>query len=135
MQIKPSCKCDYCGEGATLVTGLVIYPHRPDLYHLRFWKCDCRNAYVGCHAKGAKIGNGVVSDGTAPLGRLADSELRAWKSKAHAAFDPLWKGGELSRSKAYEFLSQKMGIDKDQCHIGQFDVEACKKVVEIMSKR
>jgi hypothetical protein len=35
---------------------------------------------VGCH-KGT----------TKPLGRLADAELREWKKRAHAAFDPVWQ--------------------------------------------
>ena len=48
---------------------------------------------------------------------------------AHAAFDPLWKSGQMSRSKAYSLLAQKMGLPKSETHIGMFDVEQCEAVV------
>jgi hypothetical protein len=79
--------------------------------------CD---AWVGTHKN---------SPTHAPLGRLANAELRAAKRAAHAAFDPLWKGGQMSRSKAYALLAQKMGIDPKDSHIGMFDVEQCKTVI------
>lgn len=68
--------CDYCGDAAKLVTGKAIYPHRPDLFRLHFWQCEPCGAYVGCHKK--EGGNG---DGTKPLGRIANAELRAAKTR------------------------------------------------------
>lgn len=41
--------CDYCGNKAAQVTGRKIYPHRPDLFSLRFWHCEPCKAWVGCH--------------------------------------------------------------------------------------
>ena len=114
-------KCDYCNTATRLAKGNEIYQHRPDLSSLNFYLCDSCGAYVGCHKNG---------DGKRPLGRVANAELRKAKSKAHAAFDPLWKSGSMSRGKAYAELAQSMGIYKDQCHIGMFDVEQCKHVVE-----
>lgn len=39
-------KCDYCNGDAWLVSGVVIYPHRPDLHGLKFYYCaDCRVAH------------------------------------------------------------------------------------------
>lgn len=122
--------CDYCGGSAELVTGSDIYPHRPDLTALRFWRCAPCGAYVGCH----KAGNGY-GDGTRPLGRLANAELRAAKSAAHAAFDPLWKSGRMRRGDAYRWLSDKLGIPQAQTHIGEFDVETCRRVVAACSAR
>lgn len=129
-----SCTCPYCNKPAELVTGTAIYPHRPDLSSLRFWRCEPCGAYVGCHKKGAYFYVGaakVVSDGTLPLGCLANAELRSWKSKAHAAFDPLWKTNGLGRSAAYAWLANKMGLHKSACHIGEFTVEQCKEVVRL----
>jgi hypothetical protein len=65
-----------------------------------------------------------------PLGRLANAELRAAKKRAHAAFDPLWKSGHMKRGSAYAWLSDTLGIDKKDAHIGMFDVERCNAVVE-----
>ncbi|EJB2979362.1 hypothetical protein ABXH80_004086 [Salmonella enterica] len=113
--------CDYCGKTASLVYGSAIYPHRPDLYSLNFWMCSPCNAWVGCHKN---------SDGK-PLGRLANSSLRAMKSSAHRAFDPLWKTGRMSRKDAYLWLSKKLGIKFSECHIGMFDEDMCEKVVEL----
>lgn len=122
--------CDYCGRAAELVAGDDIYPHRPDLKALRFWRCVPCGAYVGCH----KAGNGY-GDGTRPLGRLANAELRAAKSAAHAAFDPLWKSRQMRRSDAYRWLSDALGIPANRTHIGEFDVETCRRVVAVCSER
>lgn len=125
-----SCTCQYCKQPAKLVTGEVIYPHRPDLASLNFWLCAPCGAYVGCHKKGAKSGR-TVSDGTLPLGRLANAELRRLKSLAHGVFDPLWKDGGMHRKAAYSWLASKMGLQPGDCHIGDFSVEQCQQVIRI----
>ena len=43
----------------------------------------------------------------------------------------MWKGGAIHRRTAYDWLSRRMGLPMDQTHIGMFDVEQCKRVVEI----
>lgn len=118
--------CPYCNGTPALVGGEVIYPHRPDLWSKRFWSCAPCGAYVGCHP------GGIV-----PMGRLANKELRDAKMAAHAAFDPLWKSnGATNRAKgrkdAYAWLAAQMGIGRKRCHIGEFDVEQCRRVVEIV---
>jgi hypothetical protein len=126
-------KCDYCQRPAKLVSGLVVYPHRRDLADKMFYLCVPCDAYVGCH-----MGT------TFPFGRLANAELRKAKTAAHAAFDPIWqyrlsvkrktdksytKGH--ARGGRYKKLGELMGIPGENCHIGMFDVEQCKKAVEI----
>lgn len=123
--------CPYCDKPATLVTGLSVYPHRPDLGGLWFWLCRPCDAYVGCHRKGTWLGRGgQTSDGTLPLGRLANATLRRLKSEAHQAFDPLWRGHGMTRAAAYKWLAHKIGMHKDKCHIGMMDEEQCKRVIE-----
>lgn len=112
--------CDYCGNAAELVTGAVIYPHRPDLSERRFYRCAPCDAYVGTHRD---------SKNAAPLGRLANAELRAAKKRAHAAFDPLWQSGRMTRKEAYCALSRELGIRFRDCHIGMFDVTRCAEVI------
>lgn len=113
-------KCAYCGNEAEYVTGEDIYPHRKDLYDKKFWRCEPCDAYVGCHATTGK-----------PLGRLANAELRRRKSMAHQKFDPLWRNGGMSRSKAYNWLSNQLRISPDKCHIGMFDIDMCDRVIEV----
>ena len=112
--------CPYCGQEAKLVGGLDVYPHRPDLAEKKLYQCAPCDAYVGCHP-----------GTTNPLGRLANAELRKAKMAAHAAFDPTWKDGKKKRGSAYAWLSDRLGVDKKDCHIGMFDVETCRRVVEV----
>lgn len=113
--------CDYCGNPSSLVSGKEIYPHRQDLSSLQFWLCAPCKAWVGCHKRSKAV----------PLGRLANSQLRVAKSRAHAAFDPIWKSGKKSRRGAYEWLSKRLDIAFKDCHIGMFDIETCDRVFKV----
>jgi hypothetical protein len=120
--------CPYCDQPAWLVPGIVIYPRRPDLAHKQFWRCKPCDAWVGCHPGTER-----------PLGRLANAELRAAKQAAHAAFDPMWKAKMRrdgcskgrARGAGYKWLAEQLGIEKKRCHIGMFDVDHCRRVVQI----
>ena len=109
--------CPYCHGPAQQASGLDIYPNRPDLHLHRFYRCKPCDAYVGCHRDGR------------PLGSLANAELREARRAAHAAFDSLWKDGELSRSYAYDWLSGQLKIPRRACHIGMFDLGECNQVL------
>lgn len=110
--------CDYCGQRAEFVDSKIIYGKSYGKIYL------CRNcmAYVGVHKGTDK-----------PLGRLADAQLRYWKKKAHAAFDPMWQYGRFKgyRNAAYAWLAEKLGLPVDKTHIGMFDVRQCKQVIQI----
>lgn len=125
--------CPYCSTPAELVTGDVLYPHRPDLASLKFWRCSPCGAHVGCHKRGA-VADGIRSDGTLPLGRLANAELRRAKSQAHALFDEIWKSRRMGRRQAYAWLAKKLGIPQAECHIGMFDVDRCREVVRLIKE-
>lgn len=109
--------CPYCNGNAELVDSAEIYNGRS--YGMSYLCRPCW-AYVGCH-KGTNK----------PLGRLADADLRHWKQRAHAAFDPMWKQGNYTRNKAYAWLAEQLGLTKDECHIGMFDIYMCQKVIEV----
>lgn len=117
--------CNYCGKPAELISGKAIYPHRPDLFSLKFWSCTPCKAYVGCHKDSDAV----------PLGRLANAELRSAKNRAHAAFDPLWKSKSMKRAEAYGWLSKQLGISGKDCHIGMFNIEMCERVVSACQQR
>lgn len=117
--------CDYCGNPAELISGKDIYPHRPDLFSLKFWSCTPCKAYVGCHKDSDAV----------PLGRLANAELRSAKNRAHAAFDPLWKSKSMKRAEAYGWLSKTLGVSSKDCHIGMFNIEMCERVITACQQR
>lgn len=124
-----SIPCDYCHQPAPLVTGREVYPHRPDLWEKRFYACMPCGAWVGCHPPATAPGGGV-GDGTVPMGRIANAELRRAKSAAHAAFDPLWQGRRsMRRRDAYLWLAQELRIEPEDCHIGMFDLDQCRAVI------
>jgi hypothetical protein len=111
--------CPYCGKPSEKVTGKEIYPRLDHLHGKTFYRCKPCDAYVGCHPGTEK-----------PLGSPANRHLRLARSQAHDVFDRRWKGG-LSRSAAYAWLAKKLRIPVDQCHIGQFDLARCQKVIEV----
>lgn len=74
----------------------------PEECDKQFYLCAPCDAYVGCH-------QGTTN---AP-GRLANTELRAAKMAAHAAFDPLWQSGAKKRGAAYAWLATALGLDPD----------------------
>ncbi len=114
--------CPYCNNPSILVTGDDLYPHIPALRSKSFYRCAPCKAHVGCHPGTTK-----------PLGRLANAELRRLKMDAHAAFDHLWAGGRMKRASAYKWLAGALGIDPKTCHIGMFNEDECRAVVDVVS--
>ncbi|HEY1956752.1 MAG TPA: zinc-finger-containing protein [Polyangiaceae bacterium] len=103
----------------SLVTGRVVYPHRPDLYSKHFWRCARCTAVTGCHP-----------GTTRPLGVPALPQTRTARGRAHAAFDPLWKSGRMTRGEAYAWISKEMGIDP--LHIGELSERQCEDLIAIV---
>lgn len=112
--------CMECGAEARLVGGEVIYPHRRDLYAKSFWKCDC-GAYCGCHP-----------NTTNALGSPCGEGTRKARSLAHSKFDPIWRGGKMSRGDAYKWLAGKMKMSRKDCHIGMMTAEQAFTAVAII---
>jgi hypothetical protein len=118
-------KCPYCGSGVKLQNSTTIYSKDYGNIYVcgNYPNCD---AYVGTH-KGTNK----------PLGRLANKKLRELKKKAHLYFDSIWKYRKLktkdknSRKLAYKWLSEQLGIDVNDTHIGYFDEETTQKVINL----
>ena len=87
-----------------------------------------------------KKGKVVISDGTYPLGSLANEALRTLRPRTHGVFDPLWKDVKIEntsraarakvRTKAYSWLAALMNLPVSNCHIGMFDEEQCLRAIE-----
>ncbi|MBK8583262.1 MAG: hypothetical protein IPL86_16035 [Flavobacteriales bacterium] len=124
--------CQYCGRAAKLVRGVTLYPGHPETHDKYFWRCAPCGAHVGCHPRN-KNTKGKPNDGKIPLGSLANKELRRARNRAHAMFDPLWRKGKMKRGEAYSWLRETLGISKEACHIGRFDVELCNRTVDAVA--
>lgn len=113
-------ECPHCGSRVEYTTNESIYGRR----YGRWPYCyvctnpDC-GAYVGTHPKTNRA-----------LGSLATPTVRNARKRAHAAFDPLWKSGTLDRGHAYQLLADALEIPRANCHIGWFDEDLCRRVVE-----
>ena len=62
---------------------------------------------------------------------LADAATHEARKAAHEAFDPIWKGGTLSRGKAYKLLAEAMGLTRDECHMKLMIAEQAQRVPAI----
>lgn len=86
---------------ARLTDGTEIYPHRPDLAKLPFWKCETCNNFVGCHHK--------TKQPTKPLVCIPTQEIKRARKHIHALLDPIWQHKFMPRGKLYAILSEKLG--------------------------
>lgn len=134
--MNPAPICMVCRCPTRLATGSHVYPHRPDLAHKYFWRCDPCDTHVGCK-----------KSTTEPLGFPAGPELREERQRVHAILDPLWRnawtlyrGGEINRKaiqvaarrRCYEWLAVQLGISRDECHTAMFDFRLCEAAIQAM---
>lgn len=111
---KNALLCPYCGKNSVFIESKAIY------------RCEPCDAQVGSHKHNKK-----------PLGTLANADLRKARTKAHMAFDPLWKrlvyehgiSTTKAREKMYSWLCKKMRMNFDNCHIGNFNEKQCEEVI------
>lgn len=85
------------------------------------WYCKDCDAYVGCH-----------NNTKTPLGIMANRELREWRIKAHAAIDPLWKTGFMTRKEVYALLEGYFG---KPIHMGESTIEICQLVIAYVEQK
>jgi hypothetical protein len=118
--------CCGCGNkvDARLTAGDEIYPHRPDLYDLPFWKCDACGNHVGCHHK--------TKDSTRPLGNIATPEIKNARQHIHKLLDPIWKSGSRSRGSVYAEISRKIGREY---HTGEIEsIDEARRIYVIIKE-
>lgn len=123
--------CPYCEGETKKVDSKVIYGKSYGDIML----CRPCNAYVGCHKEGENKGQAK--------GSVANYELREARKRAHYWFDKIAKTGLINkiwrvyipktsnRNKAYRWLSEQMGMDREHCHIGMMNVDQCAQVEQI----
>lgn len=115
---------------------------------LRLQRAKYGLAYMCENWPACKGAHGAHPDGT-PMGTPASADVRVARMRAHAAFDALWldadqmpcyspnNDGErgyirkVARTRAYRWLENQMGLTREDCHIGDFGIEQCDKVVRI----
>lgn len=113
--------CPDCGARMVLRTA-----RRGSLAGKPFYGCS---NYPRCTAT-----HGAHPDGR-PLGIPGDRATKDARMRAHAAFDTLWKGGEMPRGDAYRWMQGALGMTADEAHIGRFDVATCERLIAAVVAR
>lgn len=112
--------CPYCKGQARFMSSKEFYGRD---YGSNIYVCRPCDAYVGTH-KGSAT----------PLGTLANGVTRQWRMNAHNWFDSLWKRKIMSRSRAYQWMRENMGLTAEEAHIGRFNAEQCDKLIQLVRR-
>jgi hypothetical protein len=113
--------CRYCGPNTPVFLG-----HHDEIYGRAYgewpylYLCENCEAYVGLHP---------FTD--IPLGTLANAELRQARKANKAKFITLQRAKSWSRSRAYQWLADQMGIKVEECHWGWFEIGQCEQAGDI----
>lgn len=62
----------------------------------------------------------------------ADAETRQKRHDTHLIFDNWWRKQDVKRQVAYKKLAHHLGLEIKDTHIGHFNIEQCKKVIEFV---
>lgn len=108
--------CKYCMAITDFVDSAEVYSRSYGMIYL----CRPCNAYVGVHKNSNKA-----------KGSVANHWCRELRKAAHQLFDDKWKSGAMTRTQAYKWLSGKLNIPLNECHIGMFEPDKCREVIEL----
>lgn len=116
-------QCRFCSGDVRIAKHEEIYGKN---YSEWPWVYLCENcgAYVGMHPFTS-----------IPLGTLADKQTRDARKNCKPAFESLWRTGEMSRTAAYQWLADQLGIPVGECHFGWFDIDTCERAKNICLRR
>lgn len=120
-------KCIYCNQPTDLIDSIEVYQES----HGLIYRCTTCLAHVGVHKGGDQA-----------MGTVAKKELRDLRHEAHKWFDPLWESKcsrsqikrNSARRKAYAWVAEFLKIDPVESHIGYFNIEQCKALIEECKK-
>lgn len=123
---QDSMRCPYCGRAVQLRPASYVYGDdtiNPEsyLYVCNGYPNHC-DAYVGAYPN------------KKPKGTLAHGELRHKRIKAHRALDQIWKNQYMTKHETYIWLSLRLGISRNEMHIGNFSDYYCGQVISECEK-
>ena len=70
-----------------------------------------------------------------PIGVPAGEKLKAERKKAHEVFEIWWPEEGIDRQEAHIWLAEEMGMARDECKIGNMDMEQCGRVIQLIEDR
>lgn len=112
--------CPYCNKPAVYCNNSEVYGRQCGKSYMCYFCRDC-NAYVGTH-----------NNTYAPLGTMANRELRQMRINTHRAIDGYWKSGLCTRDKIYKLLHQ---IFEKPVHVGSSDMDMCRQIIKATQEK
>jgi len=116
-------KCDLC------LSARIRFACNSEIYGKQYgaypyiWLCDDCGSSVGCH-KGTRN----------KLGRMCNRPVKKLRKAVHSLFDVIWKGKYTTRTKAYLWLADQLGITQGSCHVSWFYEEHCLMALKSLSQ-
>jgi hypothetical protein len=99
------------------------------------WSFKLSRFFYGCERYPQCIGTLPAHNNGAPKGEPRTKELQGWRKKTHQVFDVMWKTKTCKRGHAYRWLQHVMGMNSKEAHIGNFTVEQCQKVIQLVKEK
>lgn len=118
-RVEPPTCCPYCSGSVELVRNDTIYGRAYGDWPYAYL-CRACDAFVGLHP-----------ETDLPLGTLANRELREARKRSKSLWQAITRMKQLNRNDAYRWLAERMGIAKQDCHFGHFDLERCQKAFTV----
>ena len=115
--------CNLCGGAVQYTSNAVIYGR--EYGSGRCYLCTSCGAFVGTHKPWPREA----------LGILANPAMRKGKKLCHELFDSFWRGkrkAQKKREDLYFWLSEQMGMSREDCHFGYFDLEQLRQAYRIL---
>lgn len=113
---------------ARYTTGVEIYPKRPDLARLNFWKCDMCKNYVGTHKNRKSSADYPLR----PLGTIPTPEVKMARTQIHDFLDPIWKEKLATRGQVYRHLSYRLGYAYHSAEVNS--IEEAERIIKYLVK-
>ncbi len=67
-----------------------------------------------------------------PLGIPCSKLGKIFRLHLHSIFDLLWRNKIMDKNIAYEYLADKMGINRENAHVARFGIRECIKAIELI---
>ena len=67
-------------------------------------------------------------------GTFRQDDLKSLRTYTHNAFDKLWKEEGYTRTEAYEWLAEAMGLSAKKAHIALFNANQCRQLLDLLSE-
>jgi ssDNA-binding Zn-finger/Zn-ribbon topoisomerase 1 len=91
--------------------------------------------FYGCRNWPHCDGTVSIHEDGRPMGTPANKETRQARRRAHKVFDQLWTVHGWKRAAAYAWMAKRLGLTKEEAHIGRLDREQCERLVEIVERK